>query len=249
MKTIVAIILLLLAHPAGSALCAKSNPSATSIYINSPDSSVHAYITAQTTNLTAKCGYVYYWYASNQLCYTDGGYSGRLLHGIYSSYYPNHFLLAQGNFKLGLKDGCWKRWFSNGMVHEIVHYNRGKLDGSYEVYASSGELLMRMYYRNGVRAGKTKIFSQGKTDSVIRYKKGVPVVPKKDRKKDKLNKQDTVSPDSSKTPVRIRPLKKRDVDTRKSDSVNVRKQRFRFFRRDSAAIDSTNITVAESNPG
>lgn len=236
----------------------------TSIYINTPDSSIKASITDQAEK-KLYTGRFYHWYASNQLCVTNGAYSGRLLHGTYSSFHPNHYLLSQGQFRMGLKDGCWKKWLPDGSIHEIIHYKNGQLDGAYELYSPRGFLMQRIYYRKGRRAGKTTIFSQDGQDSVILYKKGVPVIKvrrsdtgtdsadsAKTNKSGKLNnrKKDSVSSDSirdtKKTKRRLNWLpendsaKKRSADSVHHDTIVHKKKRSqkvkRFFRNDSTPV-------------
>lgn len=149
------------------------------IYINGPDSSVHAHVLSEESRTKPEGDHRYYWYSKNTILSSDGSFSGRLLHGQYTAYYPDHNLLAQGAFIRGLKTGKWISWFPGGGMHERSHFSKGKLNGPTEVYDSTGRLTVRIYYRNGVRDGKTKFFSQDKSDSVIRFKKGHEVVRKK----------------------------------------------------------------------
>ncbi|HTF05150.1 MAG TPA: hypothetical protein VK826_14075 [Bacteroidia bacterium] len=158
------------------------------IYINTPDSSVKAYTLNAGTSTKTREGRIYYWYGNNSIHSTENGFSGRLLHGKYTSFYPDHNLRSQGEFDHGVKTSTWKTWYSTGAIHETFHYSRGKLDGAYEVYDPSGKLLLRIYYRNGARHGKTTFFSQEKSDSVIRYKKG-HIVPPKKQPSDSSNKK------------------------------------------------------------
>lgn len=148
------------------------------VYINGPDSSVHANAITNSIKRKPKMGHAYYWYNRNSILSSDGGFSGRLLHGNYTSYFHNHNLKCQGVFDRGLKQGIWITWFSNGKVSERTHYSGGVVDGARELYDSTGDMRMLIYYRNGVRAGKTTIFSQEGADSVIRYKKGQAIVPR-----------------------------------------------------------------------
>ena len=177
MRTLTYIILLCLGLSNCYAKVGKSAKHISSIYINTPDSSVKASITDQPREKLHN-GRFYHWYAANQVCVTNGAYSGKLLHGTYSSFFSNHFLQAQGEFRYGLKDGCWKRWLSDGSIHEIIHYKNGLLNGTYDIYSPDGKLQQRIYYRDGLRAGKTIFFSQDGKDSVILYKKGIQVVKK-----------------------------------------------------------------------
>jgi hypothetical protein len=157
------------------------------VCINSPDSSVKAFTLNEGTRTKTKEGCIYYWYGNNSIHSTENGFSGRLLHGKYTSFYPDHNLRSQGMFDHGLKTGTWITWYPTGLVHETFHYSRGKLSGAYEVYDPSGKLLTRIYYRNGARHGKTTFFSQEKPDSAILYKKG-QIVPEKKQRNDSVRK-------------------------------------------------------------
>jgi len=86
-----------------------------------------------TPNLQAKSGLFYYWYEANEIHMTQGGYSGKLLNGVYTEYYKNKNLKTQGGFKNGLKDGHWKSWNTDGVLlsdtdwkhgHQVVRDNR-----------------------------------------------------------------------------------------------------------------------------
>lgn len=153
------------------------------IYINDPDSSLKANVMKSTHSIRIKPDRTYHWYNKNTIQHTDGGYSGRLLHGLYESFYADHNLLTQGKFDHGLKDGLWISWFRNGKIKERIHFNQGELNGCQELFDSTGHLRMRIYYHNNLRAGKTTIFSQDRPDSVIHYKKG-HIVPVKRKKPD-----------------------------------------------------------------
>jgi hypothetical protein len=218
----------------------KTTSHISSIYINTPDSSVKAFVTDRKQEKTT-VGRMYFWYSANQLCYSNGSYSGRLLHGQYSSFYPNHFLLSQGQFSNGLKQGSWKRWFSNGSIHEIINYRNGLLHGAYELYSPNGHLEQRIYYRDGVRAGKTTFFSQDGKDSVILYKKGVPVVKKDGRREIVAGGKTRVKNDSIKKEGRWR-LGNGSKTRVKNDSVKKdgrRKFGDKNKSRDSLKIDSS----------
>jgi hypothetical protein len=72
-----------------------------------------------------KTGLVYYWYSANQVHFTQGGYSGQLLNGVYTEYYQNKNLKQQGMFNRGLKDGVWKMWNKDGTLKEVVNWQEG----------------------------------------------------------------------------------------------------------------------------
>jgi antitoxin component YwqK of YwqJK toxin-antitoxin module len=67
----------------------------------------------------------YYWYNASHVHSTQGGYSGQLLNGLYTEYYPNRNLKEQGVFKKGLKDGLWKSWNKDGTLNRVTSWNKG----------------------------------------------------------------------------------------------------------------------------
>jgi hypothetical protein len=69
----------------------------------------------------------YYWYGTNIIHTTEGGYSGQLLNGKYNAYYPNKNLQEQGIFKKGLKDGLWKNWDEQGTLTATYKWKSGVL--------------------------------------------------------------------------------------------------------------------------
>lgn len=146
------------------------------VYLNFPDSSVHAFALKHDGGHKPKQGHRYYWYSNNSIISADGSFSGRLLHGTYTSYYPDHNLLQQGEFDHGLKNGLWTKWYDGGIVKERAHFSNGLLDGVYEFYDATGLLVMRIQYRNGLRDGKTITYRPNQPDSIVRYRKGNLVV-------------------------------------------------------------------------
>lgn len=157
-----------------------------SVDINHPDSSVHTSVLVSAGRIKPNQTATYHWYGSGEIHTTDGGFSGRLLHGPYTSYFPDRNLKAQGQFDRGLKQGQWITWYPTGRIHEIIHFSKGVIDGEHEVYGIDGNLTSRIYYWNGQKHGKTTFFSRDNSDSVIVYKHGVQVV-KKQKKTDSLH--------------------------------------------------------------
>jgi len=72
-----------------------------------------------------KSNLFYFWYRASQVHATQGGYSGQLLNGLYTEYYPNRNLKEQGVFKKGLKDGLWKSWNKDGTLNQAINWNKG----------------------------------------------------------------------------------------------------------------------------
>jgi len=74
---------------------------------------------------SAKSGLFYYWYGANEIHITQGGFSGKLLNGQYTEYYPNKSLKEQGLFKKGLKNGLWKSWNTDGLLLAVSKWKNG----------------------------------------------------------------------------------------------------------------------------
>jgi antitoxin component YwqK of YwqJK toxin-antitoxin module len=67
----------------------------------------------------------YYWYLRNIIHSTQGGYSGQLLNGHYTAFYPDKNLKEEGDFKTGLKDGVWKTWNRKGDLTNVANWDEG----------------------------------------------------------------------------------------------------------------------------
>ena len=81
-----------------------------------PDKEIVAEIKAPNKKVHAKQDLFYAWYQANAIHSTQGGYSGKLLNGQYTEYYPNKNLKEQGIYKNGLKTGNWRDWKEDGTL-------------------------------------------------------------------------------------------------------------------------------------
>ncbi len=95
------------------------------VRIIEPDKTIIAEIKAVNSNPHVRPDLFYYWYSTNIIHTTQGGFSGKLLNGLYTEYYLNKNLKEQGNFKKGLKDGQWKTWNEDGTLVKITAWNDG----------------------------------------------------------------------------------------------------------------------------
>lgn len=155
--------------------------------------------TLKYTDLTKS----YYWYGGNQIKITQGGFSGKLLHGLYSCYYENKNLREQGNFNMGLKSGEWKNWAEDGKLISDVTFLNGVPDGDFYNYDSRGELIEKGRNVNGKLEGDF-IKYQGDSTQYIKYKHGIvtPLKIKTEKKswwiqrlfKKKKNSENTIKP-------------------------------------------------------
>ncbi|WP_369434704.1 hypothetical protein ABZR88_02510 [Mucilaginibacter yixingensis] len=118
----------------------------------------------------------YYWYSSNHVHTTQGGYSGRLLNGAYSEFYENKELKEQGKFKKGLKSGEWKKWNEQGKLLAIVTWHEGIQSGDFSVFDEDGKLKQSGVYRNGLLEGKIKTYNKDGV-TIQKYHLGKPVPP------------------------------------------------------------------------
>lgn len=117
----------------------------------------------------------YYWYASNRIQMTQGGFSGKLLHGPYTAFYVNKNLKEQGLFSSGLKSGEWRIWSEAGVLKEHSKWKEGEKNGPYFIYNDSGKLLESGRYRKGLLNGQRIQYSGKDSTKITFYKNGKPV--------------------------------------------------------------------------
>jgi len=95
------------------------------IRITTADRTIVADIDPVPSFPSAKTLLFYYWYSSNEIHITQGGFSGKLLNGQYTEYYPDKSLKEQGQFKKGLKNGLWKNWNNDGTLQATSNWKNG----------------------------------------------------------------------------------------------------------------------------
>lgn len=117
-------------------------------------------------------GLKYAWFSGNRINWTQGGYSGKLLDGLFTEYYENRALKTQGYFQMGLKTGEWKSWTEKGLPDSVVNYSNGRLNGRFERFDKLGILHETGKYRNGLVDGKLERRVSADSVLVIRYKNG-----------------------------------------------------------------------------
>lgn len=115
---------------------------------------------------------IYFWYGSNAIHQTEGGFSGRLLNGQYQEFYADKNLREQGEFKDGLKDGVWQSWSENGLLKEFVNWKAGQKHGDFEFYNADGNLLQSGKYKHNLFDGKIRNYKGTDSVQVVKYKAG-----------------------------------------------------------------------------
>jgi len=101
----------------------------------------------------------YFWYSANVIHSTQGGFSGRLLNGLYKEYFPNKNLKEEGLFKEGLKDGIWKTWNEGGNLVQQYTWKKGIRSGKYFLCDDRGYIRESgIYKKNVLQARDTTSF-------------------------------------------------------------------------------------------
>ena len=143
------------------------------VNINDKDYSAKLDVLSGESKITTKENLTYYWYASNKVMETQGGYDGKLLHGPYTSFYLNNNLKEKGSFKKGLKYGEWISWYENKNIHEISHWKNGVKHGHFKSFNENGEQTLDADYKNGKLNGIKTVYQSGKMISQKNYKNDI----------------------------------------------------------------------------
>jgi hypothetical protein len=118
----------------------------------------------------------YTWFYGGQIHSTQGGYTGKLLHGEYTSVYTSKTLKESGEYKYGLKHGIWKYWYENGNLKCIQRWKNGLLNGVTLNYNESGELISKDTFKKGRRHGYSCSYQMNREISKQLYKNNVKVI-------------------------------------------------------------------------
>ncbi|MBC7747644.1 MAG: hypothetical protein H7Z76_03520 [Methylotenera sp.] len=160
------------------------------IIINTPDSTIFAETLNSKKKIKIYDSKWYYWYKSDKIRITRGGYDGRLLSGDYKQFYHNHNLQSKGKFKKGLKSGRWKIWFANGELKEATYWRKGYKSGRFVQFDSTGFLRKKGKYKADKFNGKIYTYETDGSFQVTNEsvkKRSKKVVNVKPQKKDKKN--------------------------------------------------------------
>lgn len=122
-------------------------------------------VTPKTTK--ARSQRLYHWYQSQRVQQTQGGYTGKLLHGNYNRYAANKQLMLQGTYKKGLADGNWKEWRPNHRLVKEERWRKGRQNGKATHYDEQGNLLLQGKLKDGKWHGK--VWTLDTSDSSYHY--------------------------------------------------------------------------------
>ncbi|HRO44815.1 MAG TPA: hypothetical protein PLE34_03095 [Agriterribacter sp.] len=125
----------------------------------------------------------YYWFKSDNILISKGGFDGRILHGSYTVFYPNQNLNEKGNFYHGMKDGVWQTWYPNGTIKSTQTWSKGQKEGNYTFFDMQGKKVKQYTYKRDLLSGYQLEYQNDTLASKILYKEGKiipesPAIPK-----------------------------------------------------------------------
>ena len=181
MKYLVVILLSLTSVVYGQNLRYKA-PKTGEVVVNEDGLVITARVYLKNKKVRTKPDRFYHWYKSDKIFKTEGGFDGRLLHGVVATFYPSKNLKSKGEFKYGLKKGEWLSWYKNGTLKKVVKWRKGRKNGRFSEYGKDGDLIKTGSYRDDQLHGIITEYE----DSVMtkyKYKKGelVKEIPVKNR--------------------------------------------------------------------
>ncbi|GEM68742.1 hypothetical protein SMI01S_23480 [Sphingobacterium mizutaii NBRC 14946 = DSM 11724] len=111
----------------------------------------------------------YYWYQSRKVQRTQGGFSGKLLHGSYQEFSGNKQLLKQGFYRKGLPHGEWKYWSDSQHLLKEEHWSKGNLNGLVSLYNENGVLSRKGPMKDAQWNGKIQVLDTVVNDYQWKY--------------------------------------------------------------------------------
>jgi antitoxin component YwqK of YwqJK toxin-antitoxin module len=176
------------------------NGKLSSITIDSGNGVAKLFILKDAINIKCSKDIYYAWYANNKFNETQGGYHGRLVHGLFKAFYKNTNLQTMGYYNKGIKKGEWKSWYENGNLKEVLTWKNGAKNGTYLLYNEYGQKMVKANFKNNLLDGDFYAYANDKVASVKQYKKGEEKIPVIKVKKVKKTPSDSLS-NSPVTPV------------------------------------------------
>jgi len=165
------------------------------VNVNYPDRIVKASVLYNNPKFTTDKSLTYFWYSSNRIMETKGGFDGRILDGLYTAYYISNSLKEKGCFKNGLRDGEWLQWFENGELRELTTWKKGKKQGISKSFNEKGKLISEASFKKDQLNGYQLVYENDKIISKKKFKAGTEQLPKV--KKEKAPKAATTNENKS----------------------------------------------------
>lgn len=142
------------------------------VRIIQPDKIIQADIKPIGSDPSMDVSLLYYWYSSNAIHITQGGFSGKLLNGVYTEYYLNKNLKEQGRFKKGLKSGIWKTWADNGNLLQTFTWKNGARSGVFYSYSKDGKVQQTGKYSHDHLNGRVLTYAENGVPEETFYRDG-----------------------------------------------------------------------------
>ena len=234
----------------------KRDKECSAFTINTSNSTIKFEVLSNKESFHPEEALTYYWYSTNKILETKGGYDGKLLHGQYSCFYMNNNLKEKGKFKKGLKDGEWITWFESGKIMEIITWKGGIRNGKYKSFDETGHPVLEAEYRKGMLNGKMTTYLKGEVSDVKVYRNDKEVPPKVKKEKQKGNESNKkIDPNSKKKTLKERwnKLFKKDKKDQKDKPVTSPtkpvKEKKKFFNRFHKNKNKENDSKTTTNTG
>jgi hypothetical protein len=162
-------------------------------HIERLDTSISFEVCAVNPKVVAKESSSYSWYLDDKILQTRGGFSGRLLHGRYTSFYGNKNLRERGTYIKGRKEGKWMKWNSDGKINEVSYWRMGVKQGKYVLYNDMGQRMLSGRFKKDKLNGNVSSYEKDKVISKVKYRNGteVPLKISKGKTKDFDERQRT----------------------------------------------------------
>ncbi|PRY48082.1 hypothetical protein B0I27_11616 [Arcticibacter pallidicorallinus] len=143
------------------------------------DRSITAYVLPVRREPTIDSDVTYYWFKAGKIYHTQGGYSGRLLNGHFSSFYLTKNLKEEGDFKKGIKSGLWRSWRESGILEKAAYYRKGQENGRFFTYDDSGVVKQIGRMKGGKFHGNVKTYVSQDSVTDVYYRNGAVAAKKK----------------------------------------------------------------------
>lgn len=148
------------------------------VRITAEDKVIQAELKPVNSDPNVETDRFYYWYSSNIVHATQGGFSGKLLNGKYMEYYLNKNIKEEGVFDKGLKKGVWKNWNDAGILSQFYSWKKGTKDGKFSLFDEHGNLKQSGRYQHNLLNGKVTTYADNEPVTTVHYKNGVVIVNK-----------------------------------------------------------------------
>jgi hypothetical protein len=105
---------------------------------------------------------IYTWALGGQIQSNQGGYTGRLLHGDYTSINNDHTMREQGGY-----------WYPNGRMKKTVTWHRGILRGDFADFDEDGNVVRLGEYKKDKIEGRVLYYDKNAPSKMEYYHRGI----------------------------------------------------------------------------